>query len=316
MFVGFAIAGSHHTTKSVTPDKLTYNTLIVKNAVYDNIYSTSDVIENFDGSIPDNWNYDTYLYAKFENDLYGGNVSFTESIVDSVRIKRRTEKDSVFKTIYEKEINENEDFQIEFIDYLEPIGTIEYAYVPVISGGESNYISNSVVSDFDNFFICEKDKSYPMIINAEYNQTINYESSNVKPLGRKYPITVVNGNTGYKTGEMSATFVDYTNCILDVANAFEYRNIVYDMLINKQPKILKDHEGNLLIINIIENITEDGRQYLYQGADKTVQRFCFTGRHFFGASRRSRRIYRRKWCRQEYDHQEYFGTGPPGEREY
>lgn len=267
MFVGFAIAGSHHTTKSVTPDKLTYNTLIVKNAVYDNIYSTSDVIENFDGSIPDNWNYDTYLYAKFENDLYGGNVSFTESIVDSVRIKRRTEKDSVFKTIYEKEINANEDFQIEFIDYLEPVGTIEYAYVPVISGGESNYISNSVVSDFDNFFICEKDRSYPMIINAEYNQTINYESSNVKPLGRKYPITVVNGNTGYKTGEMSATFVDYTNCILDVANAFEYRNIVYDMLINKQPKILKDHEGNLLIINIIENITEDGRQYLYQGQE-------------------------------------------------
>ena len=267
MFVGFAIAGSHHTTKSVTPDKLTYNTLIVKNAVYDNIYSTSDVIENFDGSIPDNWNYDTYLYAKFENDLYGGNVSFTESIVDSVRIKRRTEKDSVFKTIYEKEINVNEDFQIEFIDYLEPVGTIEYAYVPVISGGESNYISNSVVSDFDNFFICEKDRSYPMIINAEYNQTINYESSNVKPLGRKYPITVVNGNTGYKTGEMSATFVDYTNCILDVANAFEYRNIVYDMLINKQPKILKDHEGNLLIINIIENITEDGRQYLYQGQE-------------------------------------------------
>ena len=106
-----------------------------------------------------------------------------------------------------------------------------------------------------------------MIINAEYNQTINYESSNVKPLGRKYPITVVNGNTGYKTGEMSATFVDYTNCILDVANAFEYRNIVYDMLINKQPKILKDHEGNLLIINIIENITEDGRQYLYQGQE-------------------------------------------------
>lgn len=267
MFVGFAIAGSHHTTKSVTPDKSTYNTLTVKNAVYDNIYSTADVIENFDGSIPENWNYDTYLYAKFENDLYGGNVSFTESIVDSVRIKRRTEKDSVFKTIYEKEINVNEDFQIEFIDYLEPVGTIEYAYVPVISGGESNYISNSVVSDFDNFFICEKDRSYPMIINAEYNQTINYESSNVKPLGRKYPITVVNGNTGYKTGEMSATFVDYTNCILDVANAFEYRNIVYDMLINKQPKILKDHEGNLLIINIIENITEDGRQYLYQGQE-------------------------------------------------
>ena len=152
MFVGFAIAGSHHTTKSVTPDKSTYNTLTVKNAVYDNIYSTADVIENFDGSIPENWNYDTYLYAKFENDLYGGNVSFTESIVDSVRIKRRTEKDSVFKTIYEKEINVNEDFQIEFIDYLEPVGTIEYAYVPVISGGESNYISNSVVSDFDNFF--------------------------------------------------------------------------------------------------------------------------------------------------------------------
>lgn len=265
MFVGFTIAGSSHSMKSVTPDKADYNTLTVKNAIYDTIYATADVIEDFDGTIPEDWTYDTYLYATFKGDLYGGNVSFTESIVDSVRIKKRTEKDYNFKTIYEKPINANEDFQIEIMDYLEPIGTVEYAYVPVISGGESNYITNSVVSDFDNYFICEKDRSFPMIIDAEYSQTINYESSIVKPLGRKYPITVVNGNTGYKTGEMSATFIEYHDCMLNVSSSFEYRNIIYDMLTNKQPKILKDHEGNILIINITDNITEDGRQYAYDG---------------------------------------------------
>ena len=264
MFIGYTLAGSSNAMRSFAPTKSTYKILTVKNAIYDRVYATLDVLEDFDGTIPENWTFDTCLDAQFNGDLYGGNVSFTESIVESIRIKRRTEKDNVFKTIYEKAITKNEDFQIEFIDYLEPIGTIEYAYVPVISGGESNYITNSVESSFEYYFLCEKDRSYPIIIDADYTQEINYETSNVKPLGRKYPVTVVNGNTGYKSGNMKCTFIELNDCELDVNGTFEYRNLVYDFLTNKQPKILKSHDGNLLIINITDNITEDNRQYVYQ----------------------------------------------------
>ena len=267
MFVGYTLSGSSNAMKSFAPTKNNYKVLTVKNAVYDYVFATVDVLDDFNGTIPENWTFDTRLYAIFNGDLYGGNVSFTEEIVESVRIKRKTAKDNQFKTIYEKPINKNEDFQIEIVDYLEPIGTIEYAYVPVISGGESDYITNSVESDFENYFLCEKNRSYPMIINAVYSQEINYETSNVKPLGKKYPVTVVNGNTGYKSGSISCTFIELRDCVSEVTNAFEYRNLIYDFLTNKQPKILKDHEGNILIVNITDNITEDDRQYAYQGTN-------------------------------------------------
>lgn len=267
MFVGHALSGSSKTLKSHAPNKLTYGILVVKNAIYDYVFATIAVLKDFNGDIPTDWTFDTRLYASFNGNLYGGNVSFTESIVESIRIKRRTKKDNKFKTIYERPIRQNEDFKIEFIDYLEPIGTIEYAYVPVISGGENNYITNSVESKFENYFLCEKDKSYPIILNSEYSQTIKYETNTVKPLGKKYPITVVNGNTGYKIGDMNCVFIELKSNIPDVKNAFEYRNLIYELLTNNQPKILKDHEGNILLVNITGDITESDRKWMYQKSD-------------------------------------------------
>ena len=110
MFIGYTLAGSSNAMRSFAPTKSTYKILTVKNAIYDRVYATLDVLEDFDGTIPENWTFDTCLDAQFNGDLYGGNVSFTESIVESIRIKRRTEKDNVFKTIYEKAITKNEDF--------------------------------------------------------------------------------------------------------------------------------------------------------------------------------------------------------------
>ena len=124
----------------------------------------------------------TRFHALFNGDLYGGNVNFTESIVELVRIKKRTGKDTKFKTIFEKEIQCNEDLSIEYLDYFEPTGEIEYAYVPVISGGEANYIVNKVTSAFDHYFLCEKGRSFPLILDAKYTQEITYESNQVKPL--------------------------------------------------------------------------------------------------------------------------------------
>ena len=66
---------------------------------------------------------------------------------------------------------------------------------------------------------------------------------------------------------MTCTFIEIKDCELDVKNWFEYKNLIYDFLTDKQPKILKDHSGNLLIINITDNITEEDRQYSYYNSD-------------------------------------------------
>lgn len=267
MFVGHIFAASSDSLISHAPIAFTYEAVTIQKAVYDELFATVDVIRDFDGSIPSNWTFDTRLHALFEGDLFGGNVDFTEKMVESVRIKRRTDKDNKFKTIFEKKINQNADFAIELIDYLEPIGTIEYAYVPVISGGENDYIISKVESIFDHYFLCEKDKSYPMILDAAYNQTINYETSQVKPLGRKYPITIVNGNTGYKTGTMECLFLKLKDSDPATEDSYHYRTLIYSMLTNNQPKILKDSEGHIMIVNITGEISESDRQYLYNQSD-------------------------------------------------
>ncbi|MEY8338476.1 hypothetical protein AALB16_10715 [Lachnospiraceae bacterium 62-35] len=267
MFCGYTYASNKRSLLSHPAVPLNYKILTVQNAVFDEVYATNAVIENFDGSIPGNWTFDTIIHATFEGHLNAGNVNFTESIVEAVRIKKKTKKDNHFKTIYEKKIITNEDLSIEILDFLEPAGTVEYAYVPVISGAESDYIISVVESRFDGYFLCEKDKSYPLLLNASYNQQVNYETGQVKPLGRKYPITIINGDTGYKSGDMECSFIQRANHSLHVKNALDYRNNVYDFITDSQPKILKDEEGNLLLVHINGNITESDRQYVYHGSN-------------------------------------------------
>lgn len=267
MFCGYTFASSGDTFITHAASKPEISCMVIQNAIFDEVYVTTDVIntDTFTGVIPDGWTFNTRFHARFKNDLYGGNVSFSEEIVELLRIKKRTSKDKKFQTIYEKPINSNEDFAIEFIDYLEPAGTIEYAYVPVISGGENRYIISTIESRFNSCFLVEKGKSYPIILDSSYSETINYETSQVRPLGRKYPVTIVSGDTGYRSGDLEGTFIEYANEDADINGAFDYRHMVYDFLTNSRPKIFKDLDGNLLMINVSSNLSESSRAYCYRG---------------------------------------------------
>ena len=154
MFLGHTSSAGKYSVGFQAQNAAVYESLTIQNAVFDEVYGTTKVIENFDGTAPKNWTFETILHALFQNDLLAGNVNFTEELVQEIRIKRRTPKDTSFKTIYTKTINKNEDFSIELMDYAEPSGTIEYAYVPVISGGEGDYIISKVISAFNSYFLC------------------------------------------------------------------------------------------------------------------------------------------------------------------
>ncbi len=269
MFCGSSFASGSETLVTHAASAADNSRLTIGKAVFDEIYATVDVIdtETYDGSTPSDWTFDTRLHALFNGNLYGGNVDFTESIVNSIRIKKRTSKDSKFQTIYERKINNNGDFAVDIIDYLEPAGTIEYAYVPVISGGESRYVINRVESQFNHCFLVERDKAYPIILDGNYSETVNYETGQVKPMGRKYPVTIINGDSGYRSGELEGTFIELQNEDADVKGSFDYRHQVYDFLTDSRPKILKDLDGNLLMVQISGNITESSRSYCYRGSN-------------------------------------------------
>lgn len=265
MFLGQCFAGTSDSFSSTTIVPNDIETLTLENAVFDEVYVSTDEVDldSFDGSIPKEWTFNTRLHALFNDTLYGGNVDFTESVVDTVRIKRRTSNNIKFQTIYEKPINSNEDLAITFLDYIEPTGTIEYAYVPVLSNSENDYIVNRVKSNFDYYFLCEEDISYPLILDVSMSEEFNYETSTIRTFGKKYPIVVVRGETGYWSGDIECRFIEFKDCELDSIHIKEYTDTIYKFLTNKKPKILKDYSGNLRMIAITGNISKNEIQFVY-----------------------------------------------------
>ena len=259
MILGLDLAGGSSYSSSIqTQEQIT--SLKIQNAIIKQVFITKKLSTTFDGTFDDTWTFDTVLSSKFENNLYGGNVNFTEKIVEQVRIKKRTKKDKKFQTIYEKSINTHDDLAIEFIDYCEPVGNIEYAYVAVISGVEDNYITTSVTSDFDSYFIVDGSTSYPCRFNTSFSTTHNYGAASVKPLNRKYPIAVINGITGYKSGTLEGVFIEpICNDSDSSLSTYEYREQIINMLSNGSPKLLKTYEGELYMIGVVDDIEESNR---------------------------------------------------------
>lgn len=259
MFFGQSFSGSSRSMISVPPVPTTVSAITFKNAIYDESYSSLAVINatTFNGAIPQEWTFDTRLHPTFKGNLYGGNVAFSEDIVESLRIKVRTKKANKFQTIYEKMIYSNEDFNIKFIDYNEPCGTIDYMCVAVISGGENQTFVNSIESKFEYHFLCERGVSYPMCLDTEVSKQLNQRVSVVETWGRRYPLIVKNSNTKYYSGNVKCTFIELGENDYKVNSAWDYRNTVYDFLTNGHPKILKDYDGNIYMISVTSEITEE-----------------------------------------------------------
>ncbi|WP_313343935.1 hypothetical protein [Lacrimispora sp.] len=264
MFLGSCFASSKESLASSPASSSDISDLTIASAVYDEIFATEKVIElsEEDHTFPSVWGFDTRLHALFQGTLYGGNVSFTESIVESIRIKKKVKGDKKFKTIFEKPIRSNEDFKIELIDYYEPVGTVEYAYVPVISGGENNYITNRVESWFDSYFICEKDISYPMVLDTRFDKKLTQRTNLIELLGREKPVVLKGGKIRYFSGDISCTFIELKEDGWQTHSSWEYRNGIYDFLTNGQPKILKDFLGNVYMVAVTSSdITEESDHY-------------------------------------------------------
>jgi len=266
MILGYSFAASKESFSTSPAASTAIDYITIKSAIYDEMYASSEVIEtdDFDGSIPSTWDNDTRLHAYFQEDLYAGNVNFTEDIVESVRIKRKTSKDSKYKTIYEKTITTKEDFAIDLMHYYAPVGSVSFAYVPVISGGESDYIINTVESKFDSYFICENNVSYPMVLDTNFNKKRIQRTGLIEPLGREKAIIFKGGRTNYITGDIECCFIDNTNCVWQTETSWDYRNTIYDFLTNSNVKILKDYFGNVWLIGVTsDEITEESDHPLH-----------------------------------------------------
>ena len=257
MFVGLGCCGSGDSISS-TPtfvNDITYISL--SNGVYDELFGTNNPDLERD-EFSKVWDYDTRFYAKFQGNLLAGNVDYTAKTVSSVRIKRRKNNENNWFTLFEIPIETNDDFQFELTDrYAQGLQDYYYALVPVIENVEGNINKNSITSEFNDYFILDRDISYHIIFNTSLSVDLNKNIGVVSTLGRKYPFVISNGMSKYKTGSLNFSLAPMINCEIDVSNGYNYRTQFEEWITNGKPKILKDWTGQIYMMNITSSIPVD-----------------------------------------------------------
>lgn len=236
------------------------------NAIFDDVYVTSDTDGNYITTAPTEWVEDeTILWAQFNGNLIGGNVSEdVQRILDDIggiRIKRKVKDSNLdWLTIREYTNVSVDELTIAFTDNTASNGvSYEYAWVPVLRNGtEADYKTVEVLSKFRYVFLADANEIYKFVGNISYGDSVRAQKVGVfEPFGRKYPIYVTNAETNYEQGSMSAQLIGYNNTL--EADKFVAKDIIAEkkaveaFLTNKRGKILKDYNGNTWLVMITGN---------------------------------------------------------------
>lgn len=263
MFLGISFARSS-SSNDVVKHKASFNTLTMSNTNLDDIYATAKDIPTgtYDWTIPDDWDYDTIMRSKFNKNVNAGNLDNSIDEIGGIKLKRRYPEDDnpQWQTIFYREKESIEDFDLDLMDYLEPSNkTVEYMFVPVFTNGadiaDENINAKSVISKFNTDFLSDANTSYPAIIDVTNDPVLNVQSQVLTTLGRKYAYVIRNGISQYHSGQMQVTFIPI-NCSkdvdeqVDVENGWKYRNTLDKWLLNNDAKLIKTFEGDIYLVHL------------------------------------------------------------------
>lgn len=260
------------TLSSVPVDFSYIKKIKIENGIYDDFYATGvneniKDVNNF--AVPNKWDEETYLHAKFEGNIFSGNADFGVENTSNIIIKRRKKGTYKWLPIYNIDVNSSDDFNFIIIDpYATSNVTYEYAVVPIINGLEGEYSIAEIRVEFDELIIIDKDSVYSTPFDISVSQQKNNTSSIILPISAKYPIYVANANNDYFTGNVSATFLSpfVTSDTDSNDGIIEYRDEVLDFLNNRKVKYIKDPFGKCWIASIGNTISDENQGHNYKHA--------------------------------------------------
>ena len=180
--------------------------------IFDGVYNhlllssdTSLTVNNFD----DEWTFDTKLNANFNENLEAGNIGFSSKTTDHLVIRRRELGTFDWVIIYVKEIKDSKNFNISIRDTYARAGVeYEYSMASFCNGIENCYIIKNVFSDFDGFYITDKDCLYGTIYDVDGCDTSrNIARQTLELLNSKYMTVVSNSILNCDSGSISGTLL-------------------------------------------------------------------------------------------------------------
>lgn len=211
-------------------------------------------------NITDEWDYNTKINAGFKGNFEAGNTGFSLRSTDYVAIKRRELGSTQWTVIYTKEIHRVSDFNIAFTDKYARSG-VEYQYSlsSYANGIENSFIIDNVYSEFDGYYITDKDCLYGTIYDVDGCDTSkNIANQVLQLLNSKYVSVVSNSDVNYESGSITGSFIqiDETTEELKPNDSLQYRTNFKNRLVNKKPLILKIHDGRIWMIRVTGTPTD------------------------------------------------------------
>jgi len=269
LFLGSTFASGLYTVDATPTFTEDIDTIRCYGCIVDELYVTKDPTVDFDDSSKI-WNYNTTLYAKFQDNLLAGNLETTLSLISKLRIKQRIKGTLLWRTIVEYDVNSEEDLNHVFTYKYARGGKTEYEFCIVFvlnDNVEGNPSGNtSAISEFEGAYLIDADAMYHLYLDMIITQKRNCKSEIKNPLGRKYPLVMRNGISKYDSGTAKSTFIQYNQSTdeYDVDNMYLYNENVNEFLTNSLPKILKTDEGKIWLVSIYDSIEQDNKMdYLY-----------------------------------------------------
>lgn len=243
----------------------------IQNGIFDTLHISTDVTTPIIGIPPSEWDYNTVLFAKFEDTTKAGNLLVAINAITNIVVKRKKSSDFQWITIKTVDIPHDipkseilKRVNLEGIDRTAAIGyEYEYAAVPILNGIESIYsvakdncVSNGIV-------ICDSEEVWMTELTENaIDTTANIPNSVVETLWDKYPTVVRNTRANYETIEVTASFVPgMENCDTDwddEIQVMEYNRRAYDFLRKDAPKVLKATDGRIWLVYVTTGPSDQG----------------------------------------------------------
>jgi hypothetical protein len=255
-------------TASFTPTCVdNINNIELTGGWYDDLMASSDVESELSSEIQQDWNFDTILHAKFEENTAAGNVSWDFDTVSHLLIKRKKDDDFKWITIYVQAVNTIGDFNVNGTDITASAGaTYKYAAVPIFMGTEGFYSVDEVEVKSKSLLIADNDEIWNThLTNNFLDRTSVMPSSVLTTMYGKYPTIVRNTSANYEEITVEAQFFpvgeDGCTYIMDDHNRVLYNKKIKAFLTNGKAKILKSQSGEIWLVYVTTPPTDSATDH-------------------------------------------------------
>lgn len=268
-----------------TANSTLVDTIKIANGIFDHLNLLEQITNST--TIPTEWTDKPLLNATFNGTLDAGSLSEFIGNIDHLEIQRQKAGTNEWITLQSLYKTNNGSVPAEFTmndTYGENNTLYTYQIVPVdAQGNQGIALQKDVLSVFNDAYIADANHIYK--ITYEYSLgRVQKNQTNVvyTPYGAKYPTVVYNSVNRYDSGSITAVLLaptsqSETKSYLDRNAQVKLVEEFNTWLSNGKAKILKDFNGNLKVITVINPISNSYYKELGNGLASTSFNFVEVG---------------------------------------